>query len=324
MTKRKLLLLLLLITSAVSYGQNTKRQIKNLNLPWIRFIWESDSLAGRYFDKVGMSIPIKIDEIPYAFTAQLDLGAVHTVFYGKSLAPYLQMFPELTSKLDTTLIQGYVGYDACRIFQHINLYLDKVQFRDIPVGHYADFGDSISMESAKTVTPKHIGTIAPDLFQGKILVIDYPNQRLCVLDSMPTVFQKKPDFVPFKIRNGRIKIPFLIGLIEKDLLFDTGSSLFPVFTSKENSHFFTEPTSPIVDSIIGNQWKQTIRLNGQKITKDIKFGKHKMKRSMVYSLDDKGQKQFEDEENIIGITGNVYFLNGLVIIDYKNKKFGVL
>lgn len=324
MNNIKLLLLLILIITTETYGQKSKRQIEDLNLPWIHFIWESDSLAGRHFDKVGMSIPIKIDEIPYDFTAQLDLGAVHTIFYGKPLAPYLEMFPELASKLDTTLVQGYVGYEACRIFKHVNLYLDKVPFRDIPVGHYANFGDSISMDSAKTATPKHIGTIAPDLFQGKVLVIDYPNQRLCVLDSMPTMFQKKADFVPFKIRNGRIKIPFVIGSIEKDLLFDTGSSLFPVFTSKDNSHFFTEPTSPIVDSIIGNQWKQVFKVYGQEITKDVKFGKHKMKPAIVYSMEDKGQKQFEDEENIIGITGNVYFLNRLVIIDYKNKKFGIL
>ncbi|MFT3750051.1 MAG: hypothetical protein QM768_17165 [Agriterribacter sp.] len=261
--------------------------------------------------------------LPYDFTMQLDLGAVHTVFYGKPLAPYLKMSPELADKLDTTLVQGYVGFDACRIFKHINLYLDKVPFEDIQVGHYADFGDSISIDSAKTTTPKHIGTIAPDLFQGKVLIIDYPNQRLSILDSIPTILQRKTDFVTFKIRNGRIKIPFVIDDVEKDLLFDTGSSLFSIFTSKDNSHFFTEPTTPIVDSIIGNQWKQTIKLYGQKITKNIKFGKLKMKPSLVYSLDDKGQKQFEDEENIIGITGNNYFLNKLVIIDYKNRKFGI-
>lgn len=213
MIKRKFLFLILMLITAVSYGQDAKKQIEKLHLPWMRFIWEGDSLAGRYFDKVGMSIPIKIDDLPYDFTAQLDLGAVHTVFYGKPLAPYLEMFPDLENKLDTALVQGYVGYDACRIFQHINLYLDKVPFKNIPIGHYADFGDSISMDSAKSNTPKHIGTIAPDLFQGKILIIDYPNQRLCVLDTMPGILQEKVDFVTFKIRKGRIKIPFVIGSV---------------------------------------------------------------------------------------------------------------
>ena len=324
MNKRKLFSLILIVITAVSYGQNAKKKIDKLHLPWMQFIWEGDSLAGRYFDKAGISIPIKIDDLPYDFTAQLDLGAVHTVFYGKSLAPYLKMFPALENKLDTTLIQGYVGYDACRVFHHVNLYLDKVPFMDIPVGHYADFGDSISMDSAKTNTPKHIGTIAPDLFQGKILIIDYPGQRLCVLDIIPGILQDKADFVNFKIRKGRIKIPFVIGSVEKDLLFDTGSSLFSIFTSKDNAVLFTEPTMPIVDSIIGNQWKQIFKVYGQKITKDIKFGKHTMKSSIVYSLDDKGQKQFEDEENIVGTTGNMYFLDRLVIIDYKTNKIGML
>ncbi len=324
MNRKEFFILLLILMTVESYGQVAKQQIDKLHLPWMRFVWEGDSLAGRYFDKVGMSIPIKIENLPYNFTAQLDLGAVHTVFYGRPLTPYLEMFPDLQKKLDTTLVQGYVGYEACRIFKNIDLYLDKVPFKNIPVGHYANFGDSISMDSAKTSTIKHIGTIAPDLFQGKILVIDYPNQRLCVLGTMPGILQEKAEFLTFKIRKGRIKIPFEVGSVEKDLLFDTGSSLFSIFTSKDNAVFFTEPTTPIADSIIGNQWKQIFKVYGQKITKDIKFGKHKMKPSLVYSLDDKGQKQFEDEENIIGITGNVYFLERLVIIDYKNNKIGML
>src|SRR5688500_1740344 len=115
MNKTKFLLLILMLVTAASYGQKSNKQLAKLQLAWISFIWEDDSLAGRYFDKAGISIPIQIDDLPYNFTAQLDLGAVHTVFYGKSLAPYLKMFPALEDKLDTALIQGYVGYDACRV-----------------------------------------------------------------------------------------------------------------------------------------------------------------------------------------------------------------
>ena len=32
---------------------------------------------------------------------------------------------------------------------------------------------------------------------------------------------------------------------------------------------------------------------------------------------------FIDKENIWGITGNSFFLKNIIIIDYKNKKFGV-
>jgi hypothetical protein len=39
--------------------------------------------------------------------------------------------------------------------------------------------DEIPKDSVNTKSEKHIGTIAPDLFQNKILIIDYVNKRIC-------------------------------------------------------------------------------------------------------------------------------------------------
>ena len=72
------LLFFTLLMSSAAMGQLAKRKVDALHLAWIKFNWVGDSLANKYFDKLAMTIPIQIDQLPYAFTAQLDLGAVST------------------------------------------------------------------------------------------------------------------------------------------------------------------------------------------------------------------------------------------------------
>jgi len=313
-----------LLISSGAMGQLAKRKVDALHLAWIKFNWVGDSLANKYFDKLAITIPIQIDQLPYAFTAQLDLGAVNTMFYGKSITPYLQLSPELSRKLDTTNRKAEENGIPCFFFHPINLTLDKVIFRDLWVENYSNFGDSLSSDDAKNATPKLIGTIAPDLFQNKYLIIDYPNQRICLLDSLPGLIAQKTTFVPIKIRNGRIKIPFEVGSEEHDLLFDTGSSIFSVYSSAENSTLFAGPGIPISDTILGQTWGEKAAIYGKKMSTGVRLGKHKMPSALVYYKIDKNEKKFEDEESIIGLTGNAYFLKNIIIIDYRNKRFGVI
>ena len=54
-------------------------------MQWIPFNWEGDSLGGKYFDKVAMTIPVSLDDMPYKMMMQFDLGAMVTVVYGNPL-----------------------------------------------------------------------------------------------------------------------------------------------------------------------------------------------------------------------------------------------
>ena len=52
---------------------------------WIPFQWHGDSIGNKYFDKLAIVVPVKIDNLPYNFGMQLDLGAVETMFYEKNI-----------------------------------------------------------------------------------------------------------------------------------------------------------------------------------------------------------------------------------------------
>ncbi len=68
--KHLLSILILIASPPVVHGQD---------LPWIKFYWTGNSIGDRYFDKFAIDVPIKIDNIPYQFKAQLDVGAVNTM-----------------------------------------------------------------------------------------------------------------------------------------------------------------------------------------------------------------------------------------------------
>jgi len=77
----------------MSYGQK---------LNWIPFEWVSDSISGKYYDKLAINIPVSIDGLPHKFTMQFDLGAVTTVIYGNSIAKYLDKYSGFNNKIDST------------------------------------------------------------------------------------------------------------------------------------------------------------------------------------------------------------------------------
>jgi hypothetical protein len=97
--------------------------------------------------------------------------------------------------------------------------------------------------------------------------------------------------------------------------------MFSLITSEENANQISLNT--IVDSLSANSWGDNITAYGKKITSEVKFGKTILKPSNVYYVKNEMIAEFFKQQNIWGITGNAYFLNKIVIIDYKNSRFGI-
>lgn len=286
---------------------------------WIPFTWMGDSIGDRYFEMLAMVVPVTIDKLPYKFQMQFDLGATTTVVYGNTIKPYLVKHPQLNSKIDTSLvfiIEGKRNF----MFKNIDLELGNKKFEKINLGYFANFGSSIHPDSIKTNTVKHIGTIAPDLFKNKILIIDYPNKRLCIIEKLPIEY-KDVSFVDFEENDGRIFLPFKINGQQESLLFDTGSSIFTLLTTEKRASSITEQA--ISDSLKVSSWGEHITVYGKRVIAPIKLGNKKLEDSTVFYDKEKMMDGFFEQENIWGITGNSFFLKNIIIIDYKNKKFGV-
>ena len=91
------LVVILLAMIPKSAEAQSDRFMTDDTLPWIHFSWSSGNLGGRLIEKTAMIVPLKIEELPYAFEAQFDLGACSTMIYGKAFAPYLAMASDIRS-----------------------------------------------------------------------------------------------------------------------------------------------------------------------------------------------------------------------------------
>jgi hypothetical protein len=289
-------------------------------LRWLPFNWETATLSGRHFDKVAITVPVTIDNLPHKFNMQLDLGAVTTVVYGNTIAPYLEKYPALKAKIDTTRTFRIQSQKNVKL-AGVALALGGVQFGLHDVGYFKNYGDSLTATALARQEEVHVGTIAPDLFLGKVLIIDYPRKRLCVSDKVPAQFARAA-FQPFKLKDGRIKIPLRINSKSQDLLFDTGASLFALSTTEAQALAAT--TGPVQDSLKISSWGEYYYVYGRQLKGSVAFGSKRLPTTLAFYDKKNRYTKFFEEESIWGMTGNAYFLNNTVIIDYKNHVFGVL
>lgn len=289
------------------------------NLEWIPFSWVSDSVSGKYFEKAAIILPVTIDELPHKFSMQFDLGAINTVFYGNSLNPFLEKYSSLNNKLDTINTFWMQGQE-CPIFSNVDLMLGKVNFKNLDIGLYPNFGNEYFFDSISPETKIHIGTIGADIALNKILIIDFNSNKIAITDTLPSEYQNL-SFENIKIDDGRIKIPFRINDKVEDLMFDTGASLFSLVTNKENA--LKIGGKEITDSLTVPSWDEIISFYGLETIVPIFLGSKQMGKSMVYYNDDPSWDDFYKSENIWGITGNAFFFDNVIIIDYKGNRFGI-
>ena len=171
-----------------------------------------------------------------------------------------------------------------------------------------------------------IGTIGSDIFQDKILIIDFPSQRLCVTEQMPLEYQTVAAETG-EIRNNRMLFPFLIDGRRELLMFDTGSSVYPLLTIEENA---LSIGGGLVDVRTATSWGTNVPFNGHEIVKDVFICGKNLKGKTVYyntSIGSTAETSFPDfiaSEGIWGITGNILFLDNIVILDYKNKTIRII
>ncbi|MDR3286166.1 MAG: hypothetical protein LBT27_01815 [Prevotellaceae bacterium] len=315
MIKKFLLAAYLIFTLSDLFGQS-----KFEDLPWIGFNWQSGEINGRYFDKLAITIPLKIDNIPQSFEAQFDLGADLTMLYENSMKPYFEKYSNLRDK--KTDEEGF------QWIENVKVILDGIVFDNRKILIRKNYGKVLTSDSIENNKIRQVGTIGADFFQDKILVLDYKNKRLCVIDSLNQFIEKEVRFISYRAdEQGRVIIPFDINGKEYDVLFDTGASIFGFISTKKIWETICDTTIVTkLDSI--RSWGEylefwdspikgslTIKGTGIEIDNARLFFPNPTPENLEF---------FFSNSRINGLTGNTFFLKKCLFIDFKNKKFGIL
>ena len=283
------------------------------SISWAKFEWSNDTLNGKYFEKVSMNIPCKLEGLPNIFTFQFDLGAFFTGVYENSYSSFYILNKELKDKIKR-LKSPIQFWDKNKIFQNFTINFGNYTATNNEGFIYKDYGEKI-------VTPNlndtfHLGTIGTDLFKDKVLIIDYPNKQFAICDTMPKEFAT--NLIDIELdNNGRVILPMTIHNKSYRIMFDNGSSIFPIITEAKNiSNFSSLPDS---DTIQVSSWGQVHGVTGKLIKDTFELGGQKFSNVKVYA----NHSGLGIDKQTDGLTGNALFWNGTIVIDYKSKKFGV-
>ena len=302
-------------------GCNSQKNVKYLrNYNWFSFEWHSAEISGKKYDKVAMLVPAKVNDTDANFVMQFDLGSDATMLYGKTLKNYfsndeLDSFLKKESKFTSN--SGEISY----VTQNLSLYFGSFKF-DSSI--YAEnYGEEVPKDSLYSKDQKLLGTIGADAFKNKILIIDYPNKKMCALDDTDEYLEKNTQFVEAQIQKGRIHIPIKIGEKVYWFLFDTGASLFPISTSKDVWKKLVGNTNP-TDTIVSNSWGEKVNCYGAPIKEKAYLGSNLLKSSLAYYTENEILNDFNTTEKIDGLTGNAFFTSNIIVIDFKNNRFGIL
>ncbi|RFP67066.1 hypothetical protein D0N36_00850 [Hymenobacter lapidiphilus] len=255
------------------------------------------------------------------FAAQFDLGSDATLLYGDALKNYFATRAQLYALLDTT--RRGMSDSGIRNYGTTGL---PVAFGPTQVARplfMAGYGDEVPVDSLHTKSQKLVGTIGGDFVVGKVLVIDYPQQRMCVLDSVDAYWQARTSFVTSQVRNNRMHIPLTIEQRTYWVLFDTGSSLFTLTTDEQTWRGIAQPGPP-TDTLVVNSWGKPVAYYAAPAQSAVYLGTHQVPPAKAWFTRDQRHLEFMKAAEIEGLTGNALFQNDVIVLDFKRSRFGVV
>lgn len=266
-------------------------------------------------------MPVKVKNLQANFVAQFDLGSDATVLYGNELKNYFPTRAQLYAQVDTTRL----GTTDAGIRHYYTTGL-PVTFGAVQVAHpflYEAFGDVVPVDSLHTNSQKSVGTIGGDFLVGKVLVIDYPQRRMCVLDSVDAYWQAKTSFVASRVQHNRMQIPLTSKQRTYWVLFDTGSSLFS-FIANEQTWQGLVPSGPPTDTLVVGSWGKQVPFYAAPMQAPVYLGAYQLPAAKAWFTRDQRQLDFLKAERIEAITGNALFQDNAVVLDFKRGRFGVV
>jgi hypothetical protein len=257
------------------------------------FEWRSSSLS----DKSVMLVPISINGKQFIY--QLDTGA-------DVLMPYGAAMEKGWSPLGK----------AVRI--------PDVRFAGMAFSSVKGFPAKEMPVSQDPKDPQ--GTVGLELLLGKTFVIDFPRQRVCLLEraDLPERLDQAADWTPAEVRHGKLFVNLELNSKKLDgIHYDTGSSLYTLDTSLS---LWQEATgkSGTKDATthfsICCAWGHPLEGIGAPASGDLKIGNHVYPKPMLTTeIADPDSSWYQST------LGNALFTQSIVILDLgAHPRFGVI
>lgn len=277
----------------------------------VPFSWQGDSILSGWEPNAAMLIPVKLKNCPRLFYMQFDLGSPYSLLYKNKMDAIQEKYPgSVPLKEDGGKLPDF-SFKAGKM---------PVLAKEIIVKQF----DSTTINWKNKNGIEIIGTIGADLIDGKTVIIDYPHRKLTIAQNIPGKLRQRISLTSFIYTGRRVLLPAKLKGKETILYFDTGSSMFELLTDKETCKQLAAPGATLVTFPV-RSWNKVLTANTLASNESISLANTVIPvRSSTY-IEGVSNAQVEQmlKMGIKGMTGNKLFLHHILVLDTKEKMFGL-
>lgn len=277
----------------------------------IPLYWKGDSVNGKWDPHAALLLPVRLKNCPGIFFMQFDTGAPSSLFYKNKLQSIRLKYPLAIPGNGTDSALVNFSFKAGRM---------PVMAKQIAVKQFDSTGINWHHKNRIEI----IGTIGTDLIDNKVAIIDYPGRKLVIADSLPAALRKEP-LSNFMYARRSILLPAQLKGNNSMLYFDSGSSMYELLTSKTNAVLMAAPGSTVITSKV-KSWDNYLTANSIASNDSITISNKKIPVHFATYIEGVSNAQVTQmmQMGIGGLTGNKLFLQYRLVLDTKNKKFGLM
>lgn len=254
------------------------------------FEWLGTDVNGVFFEKSAIIIPIQVVNDTNTYYFQLDTGANKSSIYtGRKNGVESSM--ALSDSLELKTQIGTIQLDT--------------------ISHMSPFE-----EKGKLV----VGTVGADILKDKVAQIDFPNQMIILSDDLNEYGLTLHEM---SLSYGRPVFHLPMAKSNYQFLFDTGSSIFELWTTRKIWKKATQRNSPISEFSVWS-WGKLNLMYTASISGEMNFlaCENIELNSASYSANKKHRRNFK-QAGVDGVIGNKPFLENVVVLNFKSMQIGV-
>ncbi len=277
----------------------------------LKFRWLQDSINNRLEPHAALLLPVKIPGCSKQFYMQFDTGSPITLFYKGKMEAIKEKYPSIITINDSAVIFSK---------KQFNIGSMPVDATQVAIRKYGSNQINWKQKNAIEI----IGTIGVDFFENRIIAIDYPSKKFFNGIAIPQTLLNGLVMNDFMFARRSILLPSTIKGKKSILFFDSGSSAYTLLTNKQTAEQLAMPGAVTVQSKT-KSWDRTMIANTIPTKDSIGIGNKKLPLNATTYMEGVSENQLAQmmRLGIGGLTGNQLFTTSVLIIDTKNKKFGL-
>ncbi len=310
------LLLLVFIGHSVCKGQAIPGIPANeLTLPptryEINFVWKGDTLHAQWEPYSALLLPVRLPNCPRQLYMQFDLGSPYSLFYGNKLKAIQAKYPSVVALTDSENSLHNYRFAIGDM---------PVLAKEITVRQF----DASTINWADKNSMDIIGTLGTDFIDNRMVIIDYPKRKIITAPDISLGTLASFQLSDFVYAGRSVLLPSIIQGKKVLLYFDTGSSAFELLTDKKTVEALSMPNASLVQYEVSSWGKVLIAHTlATKDSVDIAFQRIPIRHASYMEGASSAKVEQMMKMGIGGMTGNKLFLHYKLLLDTKNKKFGL-